>query len=120
MTSNKILKQSSNYFWGEALIMASGFISFPILTRILSKYDYGLLNLLALTTAIIGAITSLGANRSIIRFYHNYKDKGQLNNFVNTLVNSITGLGFLAVFIAISVGWMLFRYGIMSRMLFSG
>ncbi len=111
---NKIFKQSSHYFWGEALIMASGIISFPILTRIFTKYEYGLMSLLTVTATIIGSIASLGANRSLVRFYHNYKKKNQETTFFGTLVSSLFLSGIAAILLATLVTRLLLIWNIVS------
>ena len=66
---------------GQGLVMAAGFISFPILTRVLSIEDYGLLGLISTTLFIAIAITKLGAPSSIVRFYPEYESKGTLTDF---------------------------------------
>ena len=114
MLINKIFKQSSHYFWGEALIMASGIISFPILTRIFTKYEYGLMSLLTVTATIIGSIASLGANRSLVRFYHNYKKKNQVTTFFGTLASSLFLSGMSAILFATLVTRLLLIWGIVS------
>jgi len=82
MSFKKLIKQSSNYFWGEALILVSSFISFPILTRILTKHQYGLMSLVVITISILGRIASLGSQFSIVRLYHKYKIQDKIKKFI--------------------------------------
>lgn len=110
----KVIKQSSNYFWGEAIIMASGFISFPILTRLFTKQQYGLMSLIAATIGIISSFAPLGANRSILRFYNKYKRIGQLNSFIGTLFISTTCCGALLVLLVMAVSYLLVSAGVIS------
>lgn len=79
------MHQSSHYFAGQVIIMTSGFISFPILTRIFSVGDYGILGLITTTLFIITAITKLGFPESTVRFYTEFKSNNQLSNFYSTL-----------------------------------
>ena len=57
------------YFAGQCLVLLAGFISMPIMTRLLSKEEYGLLNLVFLTTTLLGTIAHLGFAPAIARFY---------------------------------------------------
>jgi len=95
----KLLEQSSHYFVGRIVIIAAGFISFPILTRVFSVSDYGILSLITTTVLIITAITKLGFPESIVRFYAEFKAKNQLDNFYSTFFLSsvaVSGIvGFL-------------------------
>lgn len=79
-----LLKQSSHYFAGHILIMASGFISFPILTRIFSVNDYGILGLITTTLFVVIALSKLGLPNSIVRFYAEFKAKGHIHDFYST------------------------------------
>ena len=115
MSINKVFKQSLTYFWGEALIMASGFISFPILTRIFTKHQYGLLSLLGVTVAILCSLATFGANRSMVRFYHKYKMIARLNHFLNTIYISTICIGTLSVLLVMAISYLLNSAGIISR-----
>jgi len=72
--------------------MAAGFISFPILTRIFSVSDYGILGLIT-TTVLIGiAIGKLGFPSSVVRFYAEFESKNQLASFYSTIFLGSVGL----------------------------
>lgn len=103
----KLFKETSQYFWGEALIMASGVISFPILTRIFSQSEYGLLSLIAVTIGICSKLSSLGANRSLIRFFHHYQKKEELDVFLCTNLYAMVGFGLFFSIISVSVSQVL-------------
>jgi O-antigen/teichoic acid export membrane protein len=64
-----LFKQSTQYLAGQVVIMASGFISFPILTRVFSVEDYGILGLVTTTIFICTTISKFGFQDSIVRFY---------------------------------------------------
>ena len=80
-----LLKQSSHYLGGRLFLMAAGFISFPIFTRIFSVADYGILGLITTTIGVIVAITKLGFPNAIIRFYAERKADGRLTVFYSTI-----------------------------------
>jgi Membrane protein involved in the export of O-antigen and teichoic acid len=49
--------------------MAAGLVSFPILTRLLSVEEYGLLGLVTSTLALLVACGKVGFQQSIVRYY---------------------------------------------------
>jgi len=83
--------------------MGVGFISFPILTRIFSVSDYGILSLIGTSVFIIAAIVKFGFPKSIIRFYSECKGKNQVNLFYSTIFLSSTAFagatGLLIIFV---------------------
>jgi len=84
--------------------MAAGFISFPILTRIFSVSDYGILGLITTTLLIVTAITKLGFPESIVRFYAEFKSANRLSNFYSTLflVSGVVGAIVAIIFILVT------------------
>ncbi len=90
-----LVKQSSHYFFGQATVLAAGFLSFPILTRIFSVRDYGLMSLVTTTLFIAVAIVKFGTPNSIVRFYAEYKATDRLSSFFTTLFLGISGFAIL-------------------------
>jgi O-antigen/teichoic acid export membrane protein len=76
--------------------MAAGFISFPVLTRVFSVSEYGILSLVMTTVFVAMAIGKLGFPSSIVRFYSEFRSKGLLENFYSTFLISSFVLGALA------------------------
>lgn len=99
--------------------MAAGLISFPILARLLSKDQYGTMALITVSSSIIVGISSLGLNRSIVRFYHLFKKEGRLPEFIGTLSVSSLLMQFVGLFLSIGISWGLFTLEIISFDLFS-
>ena len=60
-----------HYFSGNLLTTIAGFISFPILTRLLSQADYGVYSILQASQLIVEALLKMGSQFSIRRFYAN-------------------------------------------------
>ncbi len=84
----KFAKQSSHYFLGHVLQMLGGFISFPILTRVFSKSNYGALSLVSITIFTLLPFAKLGMQEAAVRFYHEFKmgiRKDRLPVFYSTL-----------------------------------
>lgn len=57
------------YGVGNLLILVAGFISFPVLTRLLSNEQYGIFGYFETWLLVLLALVKLGAQHSIIRFY---------------------------------------------------
>lgn len=83
-----LMHQSSHYFAGQILIMAAGFISFPILTRIFSVGDYGILGIMTTTVLIATAVAKLGLPGWIVQFYAEFKLNKRLDSFQSTILIS--------------------------------
>ena len=99
-----LLNQSSHYLAGRVLIMAAGFISFPILTRIFSVSEYGILGLITTTIFIAEAIAKFGFPNSIVRFYQNLKSQNNLSSFYSTMVLGSAGIAASISILFIFVG----------------
>lgn len=54
--------------------MLSGLVSFPILTRIFSKEEYGILSLVNVTIMMLVPFAKFGLQNSSVRFYSEYKE----------------------------------------------
>jgi O-antigen/teichoic acid export membrane protein len=91
-----LVKQSSHYFVGQAAILAAGFLSFPILTRIFSVSDYGLMSLVTTTLFIAVAVVKFGIPNSIVRFYAESKAADKLRPFFATLFLGVSAFAVLA------------------------
>ncbi len=64
-----------------------GLVSFPILTRVLSEDDYGVLSLIIVATSIAAAVAKTGLSDGIIRYYREFSDAPQqLRTFTSTVV----------------------------------
>ena len=64
----RLIVQSSHYGVASVLTMMAGLITFPILTRIFSVADYGLMNLVSATLTVAVAFGKVGIQHSIIRY----------------------------------------------------
>ena len=57
------------YGSANVLVMIAGFISFPVLTRMLDNTEYGILGYYETWVMMAVALAKLGAQHAIIRFY---------------------------------------------------
>ena len=64
----RLLVQTSHYSVASLLTMIGGLVSFPILTRVFSVADYGIMNLVAATLTVSVALGKIGVQHSILRY----------------------------------------------------
>ena len=83
----KFTKQFSHFFTGMILAQLFSFITFPVLTRVLTKEQYGVLGLVTTTMLFAVAIAKAGMSDGVIRFYKEYSaDRGKLETFSSTVL----------------------------------
>lgn len=68
----KLANHTSQYFAGEILIIISSLISFPIFARILTRAEYGVMNIVSMTIDLLVLFTSAGLRQALFRFYGQY------------------------------------------------
>lgn len=88
MASIKRLAISFSHFVGGNVIsLLLGLITFPILTRLLSRDDYGILGLVTTTISIAVAFAKGGISDGIIRLYKEHTDtQERLSIFTSTVL----------------------------------
>ncbi len=64
----RLLVQASHYSFASLLSTLAGLISFPLLTRIFSVADYGVMNLISATLTAALALGKVGVQHAIIRY----------------------------------------------------
>lgn len=101
-----LLRHAWRYSLGGTLTTLASVISFPLLTRLLSVDEYGLMNTVGLALTLLVAIGKLGLQKAAVRFYHEAKarlpeDPGALSRLASTLIFGVLGLGAL-----ITLAWM--------------
>ena len=68
----RFIKQFGHFFAGLGLVQLFGFLTFPILTRALTKEQYGVMSLVTTTMMLAVAVSKAGLSNGIIRFYKDY------------------------------------------------
>lgn len=74
------------YTIGNALILLAGFVSYPILTRLLSNAEYGVLGYFDAWMLMLTAVIKLGSQHSTLRFYPHGGNRGALAHYGATFV----------------------------------
>lgn len=64
----RLLVQTSHYGLASLFTMLAGLVTFPLLTRIFSVADYGLMSLVAATVTVAVALGKVGMQHSIVRY----------------------------------------------------
>jgi O-antigen/teichoic acid export membrane protein len=68
----KFIKHFSHFFAGMGLIQLFSFLTFPVLTRALTKEQYGVMSLISTTMLLAVAVSKAGLSDGIVRFYKEY------------------------------------------------
>ena len=80
----KTLSHFKNYLGANIATKALGFISIPILTRLLTTEEYGIVNVFMSYVAIITVLSTLNMHSSVGRYF--YEDSDDFNDFFSTTV----------------------------------
>lgn len=92
----KLVVHTSNYSIGSLAVTLAGFISFPILTRVFTVNEYGVLNLISSTLLLLVAISKLGMQHATVRFYSEVragKREAGLDRYYSTILFGMSGVG---------------------------
>ena len=69
-----LVKHTSIYTVGVILSKLVGFVMIPLYTRMLTPADYGVLELMSMTTDVIALLVGLGLSSAVMRHYYAYDD----------------------------------------------
>jgi O-antigen/teichoic acid export membrane protein len=95
-------KQTSHYTIGNALATIAALVSFPILTRLLTIEEYGLMALITSSLGMLVAFGKCGVQNSTIRFYSETRagsSPWSLEQYYATVVYGMATLGAAAAFV---------------------
>lgn len=81
------------------LIAIAGLVSFPIITRVLSVEEYGILNLISLTVMILVGLGKAGLQTSIIRFGSEARSKTSSFKEIDVYLTALASMFVIAVII---------------------
>jgi O-antigen/teichoic acid export membrane protein len=85
------------YSFGNLASKAIGFLMIPVYTRYLTPDDYGIIEILTITSSIVSNILILGLSSAVLRFYFNYNSIRDKNKVVSTALTFTLITTFLAV-----------------------
>ena len=84
-----MLKNYATYIGANALGILGGLISFPIMARLLSYEDFGILGYFEAHILILAGVLKLGSQHSIVRFYSRFEHPGAGKSNVRFATNLI-------------------------------
>lgn len=90
----RVGRQASLYAIAEALSSLTGFISFPIFTRIFSQAQYGIMGLVDSTFKFIGTLSGMGLRPAVVRLWGEFKS-GQRAGGTGALASTMMSASFL-------------------------
>jgi O-antigen/teichoic acid export membrane protein len=96
-----LLRKAGHYSLANLAIMAAGLISFPILTRVLSVSEYGIMGLNVMLLTWLGSLSKLGLQHSAVRLWSEWERRpGGMQRFTLTffLGALLTSLPVLALY----------------------
>ncbi len=73
-----LYREASHYLTGQVAVLALGFVSFPIFTRVLSVADYGQMALVFQIVTMGVVFSKMGLQQSIQRFYQEYATSSEV------------------------------------------
>jgi len=132
----ELLSHGKNYVTASTMTSGLGLISIPIMTRLLSPSDYGILSIFSTLAAILGIIFGLGIRGAVSRYY--YEKIDDFGSFITTNTLFVMGIGILLsivvflnrifisdlmnipvslVILAIFIAWMSSPYGLVGAFL---
>ncbi|MFX0135806.1 MAG: oligosaccharide flippase family protein, partial [Candidatus Hodarchaeota archaeon] len=80
----KISKHTLIYAFGVILGKAIGFFLIPLYTHYLTPEDYGILELLELTSWFIGCFIAMGVQNAILRYFAHYENHREKYEVIST------------------------------------
>lgn len=100
----KLLKAFSKYAIGTLMVLVVGFITTPILTRMISTSEMGKYSMFMTLGSLISTLLCLGLDQSYLRFYNEEKKESR-----NYLLNTCLKLPLLAYAVCSAVVLLLYR-----------
>lgn len=94
-----LAKHSVIYGLGDLLSKSIGFILIPVYTHYLSTEEYGTLELLDLTSYIIGLLLAMGIAQSVVRYYYEYDDQKRKNQVISVALLTIWAVSIVVLFV---------------------
>lgn len=92
-----VSKHTIIYGMGDMLAKSIGFFLIPLYTHYLNTEQYGALELLDLTTYIVGLLLAMGIAQSVVRYYFEYEDTKRRGQVISVAMISIWAVSLVAL-----------------------
>lgn len=89
-------RHGSIYGIANFLDRAVSFIMIPVYTRFLTPSDYGVLELIYMTSNVILMVVGLGIQSAVSRFYFDYEDQDKRHQVISTAFIGYGGIALIA------------------------
>ncbi|MGC9337895.1 MAG: oligosaccharide flippase family protein [Candidatus Cloacimonadia bacterium] len=95
-----LAKHTTIYGLGIFFNKIVAFLLLPVYTRFLTPHDYGIKELVGISTEVVGLLVSVAISASIFRFYFEYDDEKERNEVISSaiIVLGIIGIIILSPF----------------------
>jgi O-antigen/teichoic acid export membrane protein len=97
------------YLGANVMVAAAGFVSFPVMTRLLDNHQFGLLGYYEALLLLVAGVLKLGTQHAILRFYPHRGDATALQDFRSNHVLLPFGLSMLLWLACVAVVAVLVR-----------
>ncbi len=98
--------QAIHYGAGTGLTVLASLISYPVITRLFSSADYGLMALLSTTVNGLVSVSKLGLQHAAIRFFPEHSGENQQRQLRSTLTLTPGVTGFITAALLCFVAWL--------------
>ena len=95
--SKLLAKHSAIYGFGSLLNQVAAFLLLPVYTRFLTPHDYGVKELVGLSTDIVSILLATAISVALFRFYFEYEDQKDRNEVVSSAIITVGSIGLVAV-----------------------
>jgi O-antigen/teichoic acid export membrane protein len=110
----KLVRHGGVYGIGRMLTRGISFFLIPFYTYFLTTADYGVMEILNITTAVATILLALGLPNALMRFYYATDDAREQKEVVGTVLFASIALG------VVSAGWMFLQAEPLARVLLGG
>ncbi len=95
--SKLLAKHTLTYGVGLGINSVVAILLLPVYTRYLTPNDYGVKELIGLTTDVIGVLLATAISSAIYRFYFEYEDEKDRNEVISTAIIGLGATGMVAL-----------------------
>lgn len=108
-----VIRDLTNYLSGRVFLLILGFASFPLLTRMLTVPEYGVVSLVLRVVLVLTVLSKCGFQYSVNRFFHETVSNGTpaaYRRYYSTLIFSPMAIVAVVVFLYMAVLLLTFQH----------
>ncbi len=95
--SKLLAKHSIVYGFGNFLNRIAALLLLPVYTRFLTPHDYGVKELVGLSTDVIAILLATAISGAIYRFYFEYNDQEDRNEVISSSIIAVGSFGLISI-----------------------